>query len=119
MSTTTHDTAPLGTAQQADHDHSLDGHPQHLHPNDRKYVKIAIILAVLTAIEVAVYYLDTSDHLLIAMLMPLMIAKFAIVAGYFMHLKFDSPLFTKLFVAGLAFAVGVYTIMLFTFEPWN
>ena len=119
MSTTTHDTAPLGTAQHADHDHSLDGHPQHLHPNDRKYVKIAIILAIITAAEVAIYYVEMDDRLLIALLMPMMIAKFAIVAGYFMHLKFDSPLFTKLFVSGLAFAVAVYTVMFVTFQPWK
>jgi cytochrome c oxidase subunit IV len=119
MSTATHDTPVAGTDQQADHDHSLDGHPQHIHPSDRKYIKIAIILAVLTAIEVGVYYIEMDDRALIAILMPLMIAKFAIVAGYFMHLKFDSPLFTKLFVAGLAFAVGVYAVMLVTFEVWK
>jgi cytochrome c oxidase subunit 4 len=119
MTTATHDTAPLGTAQQAEHDHSLDGHDQHVHPSDVRYIKIAVILAVLTAIEVGVYYIDMSHHLLIAILIPLMVIKFAMVAGYFMHLKFDSPLFTKMFVAGLAFAIGVYTIMLVTFHIWE
>jgi len=119
MSTTTHDTAPAGTAQQAEHDHSLDGHPPHVHPNDVKYIKIAVILAVLTGIEIGIYYIDMSHHLLIAMLIPLMVVKFAIVAGYFMHLKFDSPLFTKMFVAGLLFAIGVYAVMLTTFHIWE
>jgi cytochrome c oxidase subunit 4 len=119
MSTATHDTPPLGSAQQADHDHSLDGHAEHVHPSDLKYIKIAIILALITAAEVAIYYVEMDDRLLIALLMPMMIAKFAIVAGYFMHLKFDSPLFTKMFVAGLAFAVGVYAVMLVTFQVWK
>jgi cytochrome c oxidase subunit IV len=48
-----------------------------------------------------------------------MIVKFAVVAGYFMHLKFDSPLFTRMFVAGLTFAVVVYSIMLTVFRFWE
>jgi hypothetical protein len=35
-----------------------------------------------------------------------------------MHLKFDSKLFTTMFVAGLAFAIGVYVVMLTMFEFW-
>src|SRR3712207_8648598 len=35
-------------------------------------------------------------------------SKFAIVAGWFMHLRFDSNLFTRLFVAGLVLAILVY-----------
>jgi hypothetical protein len=40
------------------------------------------------------------------------------VAGYFMHLKFDSPLFTRMFAAGLSFAVVVYCVMLTAFRFW-
>jgi hypothetical protein len=47
-----------------------------------------------------------------------MVAKFAIVAGFFMHLKFDTPLFTSMFVGGLAFAIGIYVVMLTAFEFW-
>jgi hypothetical protein len=46
----------------------------------------------------------------------MMVAKFAIVAGYFMHLKFDSPMFTKFFVAGLVLAVAVYMATLTAFQ---
>jgi cytochrome c oxidase subunit 4 len=90
------------------------------HPSDLKYIKIALILGVLTAIEVATYWWeDANTGALIAVLFPIMIGKFAIVAGYFMHLKFDSPLFTRMFVAGLAFAVVVYCIMLTAFRFWE
>jgi cytochrome c oxidase subunit IV len=94
---------------------------EHAHPSDLKYIKIAIVLAVLTAAEVATYFFedDISRGWLVAILIPMMIVKFAIVAGYFMHLKFDSPLFTRMFAAGLAFAVVVYIIMLLTFEYWG
>jgi cytochrome c oxidase subunit 4 len=91
----------------------------HAHPSDLRYIKVAIVLAVITAAEVAVYYFDISDAALTVLLMPMMIAKFAIVAGYFMHLKFDSPLFTRMFVAGLAFAVVVYLVMLTAFRFWE
>ena len=89
------------------------------HPTDLKYVKIAIILAVLTAIEVSTYFWDeASTNVLLVVLLPLMAVKFAIVAGFFMHLRFDSPLFTRMFVAGLAFAVVVYAVMLTTLHLW-
>jgi cytochrome c oxidase subunit IV len=90
------------------------------HPSDLKYIKVAIFLAVLTAAEVATYFWEDADtKALVAVLLPIMIVKFAVVAGYFMHLKFDSPLFTRMFVAGLTFAVVVYSIMLTVFRFWE
>jgi cytochrome c oxidase subunit 4 len=85
------------------------------HPRPREYVKIAVILAVLTAIEVAVAYIDALADVLIPVLGALAIAKFAMVVGYFMHLKFDSKLFRYLFVTGLGFALFVFTIVLVLF----
>ena len=97
----------------------------HEHPTDLQYVKIALLLGVLTALEVGTYFWEDlfgsvpSTTALILTLFPMMIAKFAIVAGYFMHLKFDSPLFTRMFVAGLSFAVVVYAVMLTAFRFWE
>ena len=88
------------------------------HPSDLRYVKIAVILAALTLIEVLTYTFDLKGATLLLVLFPFMIVKFAIVAGYFMHLKFDSKLFTTMFVMGLAFAVAVYIVMLTMFEFW-
>ena len=42
-----------------------------------------------------------STTLLVATLFPMMIAKFAIVCGWFMHLRYDNPLFRRIFVFGL------------------
>ena len=50
------------------------------------------------------------------MLLILMVIKFVMVVSYFMHLKFDNPLFSWLFYAGLLLAVGVYVAALATFE---
>jgi cytochrome c oxidase subunit 4 len=93
----------------------------HQHPTDRQYVFIALILGVITALEVGTYFLDDpSTTLLVATLFPMMIAKFAIVCGYFMHLRFDNPLFRRVFVFGLVLAVLVYVaIMMTTMEFWS
>jgi hypothetical protein len=40
------------------------------------------------------------------------------VAWYFMHLKSDSRMFTRVFVAGLVLAVIVYMIFLLTFDEF-
>jgi cytochrome c oxidase subunit IV len=52
-------------------------------------------------------------------LLVLMACKFAIVVGYFMHLRFDSPLLRRLFVGGLITAVTVYTIALLMFGVFH
>lgn len=96
----------------ADTDHEA----AHDHPSDMQYVKIAIILAVLTAIEIVFYEAGVNKNLLLAIILPIMVVKFAIVAGYFMHLKFDSKMFTTVFVAGIGFAVVVYVVMLSAFQ---
>lgn len=95
---------------------------EHKHPTERDYVKIAIILAVITAVEVATYFWEDifgshpSTTALVLSLFPMMIAKFAIVVGYFMHLKYDNPLFRRVFIFGIILAVAVYTIVFAAFE---
>lgn len=98
------------------------GHPEHAgsaaehaHPGARTYVNVAIVLAFMTAIEVAIYYLNMPHGLLIGLLFFFMINKFALVALYFMHLKFDSRIFTRLMMTGIILAVTVYVIVLLTF----
>lgn len=94
------------------------GEGAHDHPSDLKYIKIAAILAALTLIEVLTYTFDMSGAALMLVLFPLMIVKFAIVAGYFMHLNFDSKIFTVMFVAGICFALAMYLLVLTIFRFW-
>ena len=84
----------------------------HAHPSDLTYIKVGVVLFVVTGLEVATYALGMEGAALIAALFPMMIFKFAVVAGYFMHLKFDSKLFRRLFVTGIVLAIIVYTIFL-------
>ena len=87
---------------------------RHSHPSDLQYIGIAAALAVLTMIEVGIYYLK-SDPATIVVLIILMVLKFSIVVGFFMHLRFDSPVLRRLFTGGLVLAVTIYTITLFIF----
>jgi cytochrome c oxidase subunit 4 len=101
-----------------------EGHEKsHEHPSDWAYIKIALILAVFTGIEVLTYFesaipIFESNSVTIAVLMTLMVIKFFLVATWFMHLRFDNPIFGRMFVAGLILATGVYAIALSAFEFW-
>jgi cytochrome c oxidase subunit IV len=88
--------------------------PEHTHPSPVKYVGIAVLLAVITALEVALYYIAMPEALLVVLLLILATAKFALVAGFFMHLKFDSPMLRRVFVTGIILAGVVYSVALFT-----
>lgn len=88
----------------------------HAHPGPREYVKVAIVLAIVTAAEVGLYYVGgLSDTIVVVLLMAMMVAKFAGVALYFMHLKFDNPAFSRFFLTGLILAISVFGIVLVTF----
>ena len=94
----------------------------HEHPSDRQYVKIALILGVLTALEVFTYFESVhnlGDAALYVILIVLMVLKFVYVVAWFMHLKFDSVLFKRIFTAGVVLALGVYLIMLTAFRIWG
>ena len=79
------------------------------------YVRIDVILAAITALEVSTYYVDFGPFFMPA-LMIMMVVKFLMVVSYFMHLKFDNRLFSWLFYAGLILAITVYVIALSTFK---
>jgi cytochrome c oxidase subunit 4 len=84
------------------------------HPTDALYVKVALILAVVTAIEVGLYYTTFSQTATNAALIALAAIKFVMVAAYFMHLKFDNKLLRRLFITGFVLAASVYVAYLLT-----
>ena len=106
----------MTTAAPTAHEETVHG-AGHEHPSDWLYVKVALILGVLTAFEVATFYLeDDLGDTLVPILMVMMVVKFAIVAMWFMHLKFDSRMFSRMFVAGIVLAVGVYVAFLISLQ---
>jgi hypothetical protein len=70
---------------------------QQTHPSDWTYIKVALILGVLTAIEVSTYYWEKAS----------------------MHLRYDNPLFRRVFVFGLVLAVVVYLIAMTAMQFWS
>ena len=89
------------------------------HPTPMTYFKVAMTLSVITAIEVAIFYVEDLGKGIIPILAVLSIGKFAMVAMYYMHLKYDSRLFTSFFVAGLILAVAVVFAVLFLFRVFG
>ena len=83
----------------------------HAHPSQKEYIRIGVILAVLTAIEVAASY-TVEGALLIVALFLLAAIKFTMVVMWFMHLKFDDRRYARFFVMGLALAITLYLIVL-------
>jgi cytochrome c oxidase subunit 4 len=84
---------------------------EHAHPSNRTYILVAAILGVITAVEVGVFYLDALKPVLVPILLVLSAAKFTMVVGFFMHLKFDSKLYRALFVGPLVVAIAVMMAM--------
>ena len=78
------------------------------HPDNSQYIAVGVILAVLTAIEVAISFSAVPTGIAIPSLVVLTISKFALVVLWFMHLRFDSGWFRRLFVFGLIVALTIY-----------
>jgi cytochrome c oxidase subunit 4 len=76
---------------------------------------VAIVLFIVTAFEVAIYYIQALEGLLVPLLLLFAVIKFVLVVLWFMHLRFDSRLFRRLFVTGMIFALVVFTVVLLTF----
>ncbi len=107
---------------------TADSHAEEHHgPTDKLFITTALILAAITAVEVAWSYLPWSDWgdggaivvLELGGLMVMMAIKFVIVASVFMHLRFDNKLLQRVFYAGVVLAVAVYMIALCTFQLFS
>ena len=95
-----------------------EGGEHGMHPTDATYIKVALILGAVTGIEIALSYLKigllTNPALLV-----LAIVKFAIVAMFFMHLRFDNRMLRRLFVGGIILAGFVYLAVLLMFGVFS
>lgn len=107
----------MSTDALTGHDTEHDAHEHEEHWSDLQYIKLALALALVTAIEVALSYMvDDLGPAFLPLLLGLMAIKFFAVVMFFMHLKFDSKLFSWLFYAGLGLACFVYIAAMFTFR---
>ncbi len=86
------------------------------HPTPKTYLIVAMILSAITAVEVAVFYATWLGHGIIPVLAILSTIKFAMVAMFYMHLRYDARLFSSLFVGGLALAFSVVFALIGLFK---
>jgi cytochrome c oxidase subunit IV len=88
--------------------------PEPGHPSVGIYVRIGLVLFVLTALEVGLYEFTYGEHagaagaaiqpFFVPLLLLLSAAKFALVAMFYMHLKLDHRLFSGVFIFPLIIA---------------
>lgn len=88
------------------------------HPTPKTYAIIAVILTVVTAIEVWVFYVEALRPVLVPILGVLSAGKFTLVVMFYMHLKFDHKVFSRFLILGIILASGTFLalMMLFTYS---
>ena len=84
------------------------GHADHGHDESKFqiYVNIAMLLAVITGVEIVGIYLPFAKWLIVTALVILSVVKFMYVIFYFMHLRWDKPFCTIMYFIGLVLAAG-------------
>ncbi len=86
------------------------GHPEHA--GVATYIKVALVLTAVTAIEVGAIYIRAFTPILIPTLLVLSLAKFALVVLFFMHLRYDARTLSFLFVGPLLIAIAVFLALI-------
>ena len=81
-----------------------------------QYLKIADLLVVLTAIEVGVFYLSMTPAAMTGIILLLAAAKFGIVVGYYMQLRFDDRRLLYIFASGFIIALAVMIALMALFD---
>jgi cytochrome c oxidase subunit IV len=84
-------------------------HEEIHHPHEQTYIKVAVILAIITIVEVAIYYIHSFRSILVEALLIMSVVKFVTVVSYFMHLKFDDRRLAWIF--GLAMVVALSIVV--------
>jgi cytochrome c oxidase subunit 4 len=80
------------------------------------FVQIAMILAVITGVEIVLIYLPLAKWLIVTSLVILSVVKFLLVIFVFMHLKWDKLFCTILFFIGLILSSGTVAALMAIFS---
>ena len=102
-----------------------EAHDSHAESSPRFYLRIGVILAIVTAVEVVVALPEviyspehpdpTAVFILVPLLLVLAIIKGSLVVMYFMHLKGDARVFQMLFIAPFLLACSMIAVFLLLF----
>ncbi|MGH7348489.1 MAG: cytochrome C oxidase subunit IV family protein [Candidatus Rokuibacteriota bacterium] len=89
------------------------------HATVKTYVNVAIVLAIITAVEVATLYVPgIPNSLLVGSLLVMSALKFYLVVGFFMHLKYDHQIMRALFVGPLIIAIVIILAVMALFSAF-
>ncbi|MDJ0952375.1 MAG: cytochrome C oxidase subunit IV family protein [Acidimicrobiia bacterium] len=88
------------------------------HPTPAMYWGIALFLGVVTAVEVAVPYIEALDPVRVPLLIVLAIIKFGTVVAFFMHLRYDKKLYRTLFLFGVIGVIPLFVVVLLTMHAF-
>lgn len=99
---------------------------EHAHPGVKAYILVAVVLFALTALEVIAFEIVDEGApavlaaalapVIVAVLLVLSAAKFALVAMFYMHLKQDGALFSGLLVFPIVVAVTLIVMLVVLFS---
>ena len=97
--------------------HDAHGAAAHAHPTWSTYWKVAVVLTIITIVEVWVYYIPAfvASRAFVPSLLIMSAVKFVIVVMFYMHLKYDHKLFRALFTGPLLIAMATLAALLFLF----
>ena len=114
------DVATHSTADDPDRP-NVFGIDAHAGPTNKEYVVVAIVLAIITSVEVSTYFSSVIDWGVVLMpgLLVLAAVKFYLIAAYFMHLKYDRKVLRRVFAAGIVLAIAVYMVVMLAFQLFN
>jgi len=76
----------------------------HQHASVATYVKVALILTGVTALEIGVIYIRLLTPIVVPLLLTMSLAKFTLVVMFFMHLRYDPRSLAAVFVGPLVVA---------------
>ena len=109
-----HEHVPANAAAAS---HGAHGHVEHEHPSAWTYIKVGIILTLITVVEVWIYYIPSfvASRGFVPALLIMSAVKFFIVVAFYMHLRYDHKLFRALFTAPLIIAMTTIVALLFLF----
>lgn len=104
-----------------DHTHTTPEHAHgaevHAHPTWATYKWVALILTLITVLEVWAYYIPSfvASRAFVPILLIMSAFKFIVVVMFYMHLKYDHKLFRALFVGPLVIAALTLVALMFLF----
>jgi cytochrome c oxidase subunit 4 len=96
--------------------HAAAAGPEHVDNKFEIFVQLAMLLAVITGVEIVMVYLPFMKWLIVGGLVTLSIVKFMFVIFYFMHLRWDKAFCTVMFFIGLVLATGTVWALLQIFS---